>query len=205
MFCTRMLRPAVKAAHISVCQSAHVISWLRFIYIRLCSFRCSNYVTAEVYRISCIHCIHKHTLTLTFWIMPQKFAVSHFTAMHQFGKEAHKKPYSQNCTIRFDNSINKTRFLFADFPFFAHMREQRAAAYRTFRRSSRRIVICLFCHPFFFFIFSLHLWSFYLNINQLDALNFIMSLFHASTCFEHKCSSSGGQNCTIQSLVSSHL
>ena len=26
----------------------------------------------------------------------------------------------------------------------------------------------------------------YLNINQLDALNFIMSLFHASTCFEHK-------------------
>ena len=25
----------------------------------------------------------------------------------------------------------------------------------------------------------------YLNINQLDALNFIISLFHASTCFEH--------------------
>ena len=25
----------------------------------------------------------------------------------------------------------------------------------------------------------------YLNINQLDAPNFIMSLFHASTCFEH--------------------
>ena len=45
----------------------------------------------------------------------------------------------------------------------------------------------------------------YLNINQLDALNFIMSLFHAYTCFEHMCSSSGGQNCTKQSLVSSHL
>ena len=30
-------------------------------------------------------------------------------------------------------------------------------------------------------------------------------LFHASTCFEHKCSSSGGQNCTIQSLVSSQI
>ena len=44
----------------------------------------------------------------------------------------------------------------------------------------------------------------YLNINQLHALNFIMSLFHASTCFEHMCSSSGGQNCTIQPLVSSH-
>ena len=27
----------------------------------------------------------------------------------------------------------------------------------------------------------------YLNINQLDALNFIMSLFQASTCFEHCC------------------
>ena len=32
----------------------------------------------------------------------------------------------------------------------------------------------------------------YLNINQLDALNFVISLFHASTCFEHMCSSSGG-------------
>ena len=31
----------------------------------------------------------------------------------------------------------------------------------------------------------------YLNINQIDALNFTMSLFHASTCFEHKYSSSG--------------
>ena len=44
----------------------------------------------------------------------------------------------------------------------------------------------------------------YLNINQLDALNFIMSLFHASTCFEHTCSSSGSKNCTKQPLVSSH-
>ena len=32
----------------------------------------------------------------------------------------------------------------------------------------------------------------FLNINQLDALNFIMSLFEASACFEHMCSSSGG-------------
>jgi len=31
-----------------------------------------------------------------------------------------------------------------------------------------------------------------------------MSLFHASTCFKHMCSSSGGQNCIIQPLVSSH-
>ena len=45
----------------------------------------------------------------------------------------------------------------------------------------------------------------YLNINQLDALHFIMSLFHASTCFEHMCSSSGGQNCTVKPLVSSQV
>jgi len=44
----------------------------------------------------------------------------------------------------------------------------------------------------------------YLNINQHGALNF-MSLFQASTCFELICSSSGEQNCTIESLVSSHL
>ena len=33
----------------------------------------------------------------------------------------------------------------------------------------------------------------FININQLDALNFILSLFQASTCFEHMYSSSGGQ------------
>ena len=45
----------------------------------------------------------------------------------------------------------------------------------------------------------------YLNVNQLDTVNFIMSLFHASTCFEHMCSSSGGENCIIKPLVSSEL
>ena len=39
-------------------------------------------------------------------------------------------------------------------------------------------------------VFSTYL---FLNINQLDALNFIISLFQASTCFKHMCSSSGGQ------------
>jgi len=40
-------------------------------------------------------------------------------------------------------------------------------------------------------------------INQLDAQNvcFTISLFHASTYFEHMCSSSGGQNCITQPLV----
>ena len=33
----------------------------------------------------------------------------------------------------------------------------------------------------------------FLNINQLDALSVIISLFQAPTCFEHMCSSSGGQ------------
>ena len=44
-------------------------------------------------------------------------------------------------------------------------------------------------------------------INQLDAQNFCftISLFHASTCFEHMYFSSGGQNCITQPLVSSHL
>ena len=40
-------------------------------------------------------------------------------------------------------------------------------------------------------------------INQLDAQNFCftISLFHASTCFEQMCSSSGGQNSITQPLV----
>ena len=48
---------------------------------------------------------------------------------------------------------------------------------------------------FYFLIFCWPCISIYLflNINQLDALNFIISLFQASTCFEHMCSSSGGQ------------
>ena len=40
-----------------------------------------------------------------------------------------------------------------------------------------------------------------ININQLDALNFIISLFQASACFEHMCLSSGGQNCVIVSGI----
>ena len=34
----------------------------------------------------------------------------------------------------------------------------------------------------------------FLNINQLDPLNFVISLFQASTSFEHMRSSSEGQN-----------
>ena len=45
----------------------------------------------------------------------------------------------------------------------------------------------------------------YLNINQPDELNFLMSLFRACTCFVHMCSSSGGHKSSIQPLVSSHI
>jgi len=56
-------------------------------------------------------------------------------------------------------------------------------------------------------LLTVYLSIFILVINQLDAQNvcFTISLFHASTCFEHMCSSSGGQICIIQPLVSSHL
>jgi len=52
-----------------------------------------------------------------------------------------------------------------------------------------------------------HTWEFISVINQLGAqfFCFTVSLFHASTCFEHMCSSSGGQNCITQPLVSSQL
>ena len=50
----------------------------------------------------------------------------------------------------------------------------------------RFINFLIFCWPYI----SIYL---FININQLDALNFILSLFQASTCFEHMCSSSGGQ------------
>jgi len=57
---------------------------------------------------------------------------------------------------------------------------------------------------FFDVLLTVHLSIFISVINQLDARNvcFIISLFHASTCFEHMCSSSGGQNCITQPLVS---
>ena len=59
---------------------------------------------------------------------------------------------------------------------------------------------------FFDVLLTVHLSIFISLINQLDAQNFCftISLFHASTCFVHMCSSSG-QNCITQPLVSSHL
>jgi len=55
-------------------------------------------------------------------------------------------------------------------------------------------------------LLTVHLSIFISVINQLDAQNFCftVSLFHASTCFEHMFSSSGGQNFITQPLVLSH-
>ena len=50
-------------------------------------------------------------------------------------------------------------------------------------RSKQMLIFCWPC-------ISIHL---FININQLNALNFVLSLFQAPTCFEHMCSSSGGQ------------
>ena len=61
-------------------------------------------------------------------------------------------------------------------------------------------------YSFFDVLLTMHLSIFTSVINQLDAQNFCftISLFHASTCFEPIYSSSGGQNCITQPLVSSH-
>ena len=53
-------------------------------------------------------------------------------------------------------------------------------------RQSRCYVFCQFSETFKSFKRTiLSIFTIYLNINQLDALNFIMSLFHTSTCFEY--------------------
>jgi len=66
------------------------------------------------------------------------------------------------------------------------------------------IELIIYVRTIYLFI---HKATFISVINQLDAQNFCftISLFHASKCFEHMCSTSGGQNCITQSLVSSHL
>jgi hypothetical protein len=53
---------------------------------------------------------------------------------------------------------------------------------------------------FFYVLVTVQLSIFISVINQLDAQNFCstISLFHASKCFEHMCSSSGSQNCITQ-------
>jgi len=60
---------------------------------------------------------------------------------------------------------------------------------------------------FFDVLLTVHLSIFVSVINQPDSQTFCftISLFHASTCFEHMCSSSGGQNCITQPLVSLQL
>ena len=51
-------------------------------------------------------------------------------------------------------------------------------------------------------LLTVHLSTFISVFNQLDAQNLFHSKFYfmPSTCFEHMCSSSGGQNCFTQPL-----
>ena len=53
------------------------------------------------------------------------------------------------------------------------------------------------CCTDFDVLLTVHLSIFISVINQLDAQKFCftISFFHASKCFEHMCSSSGGQSC----------
>ena len=55
-------------------------------------------------------------------------------------------------------------------------------------------------------LYNIHFNLFISVFNQLDAQNLFHSKFYfmPSTCFEHMCSSSGGQNCFTQPLGSSH-
>jgi len=71
----------------------------------------------------------------------------------------------------------------------------------------RSVSIEYYMSVFFDILLTVHLSIFISVINQLDTQNFCftVSLFHASTCFEHMCSSSGDQGCIIQPLVLSHL
>ena len=67
-----------------------------------------------------------------------------------------------------------------------------------------QLLLSVFSFVDFDVLMTVHLSIFVSVINQLDAQNFCftISLFHASTCFERMCSSSGGQNCIKQPLVS---
>ena len=62
------------------------------------------------------------------------------------------------------------------------------------------------CDFVFDVLLTVHLSIFVSVINQLAAQHFCftISLIYASTCFEQMCSSSGGENCITQPLVSSH-
>jgi hypothetical protein len=66
------------------------------------------------------------------------------------------------------------------------------------------VFVCLFClcnNAEFYILLTVHLDVILAN-DQLDY--FLMYLFHASTCFEHKCSSSGGPNCINASSGMTH-
>ena len=76
--------------------------------------------------------------------------------------------------------------------------DKTAEQVKIFIRSSRKPAIRSSCK---IHVSRKNLSTFISVINQLDVQNFCftITLFHASTCFEHMCSPSGSQNC-IHSL-----
>jgi len=80
--------------------------------------------------------------------------------------------------------------------FHIHVSVHRESNLITVQQDATYSVYYIFVGSFTFFyvLLTVHLSIFISVINQLDAQNFCftLSLFHASTCFEHMCSSSGG-------------
>jgi len=124
-------------------------------------------------------------------------------------------PPSQSPTppsaLYFRKTLSLRSVLMCHTEFHNHIKQQAMLNKLTLDRvgliQCRRYIFTNVYRIFFDVLLTVHLSIFISVINQPDAQNFCftISLFHASTCFEHMCSTSGGQNCIIQHLVSSHL
>jgi len=99
-----------------------------------------------------------------------------------------------NCVVyKVLNSVHKCTF----FPVTLQVTDKMNTN-KQLQASTRTTEPCpMNCTLNFDVLLTVHFSIFISVINQLDAQNFCftISLFHASTCFEHMCSSSGGQNC----------
>jgi len=72
--------------------------------------------------------------------------------------------------------------------------------------STPDVLKCVRCNAVNFDVLLTARLSIFISVYAVDAQNFCftISLFHASTCFEHMCSLAGGQNCITEPLLSSH-
>ena len=85
---------------------------------------------------------------------------------------------------------NTTDTGYTNLNLFREQADVWVSAVRALQWNRNLFIFLIFCWP----CISIYL---FININQLDAPNFIISLFQASTCFEHMCSTSGGQKLYI--------